>query len=124
MLVTSANAREGKSVVAANLAVSLARAGRRVLLVDIDMRRPTVHRLFQIDNEAGISDLLQGPVQSEEETRATLRRTDVPNLHVLPSGPKPSNPAELLASPRLIMVIEWLRSGYDFVVRDCLRCCR
>ncbi|EOT40497.1 CpsD/CapB family tyrosine-protein kinase [Enterococcus columbae] len=114
IVVVSAGPGEGKSTSAANLAVVFAQAGKRVLLVDADMRKPTVHKTFGLSNEAGLSTLISGqsPVQ---ELVAT---TEIDRLSVLVSGPTPPNPAELLNSRRMNQIIEEMYHYFDLVVFD------
>lgn len=112
--VTSAGAGEGKTVTAANLAVVLAQLGRRVLLLDCDLRKPRLHRLFQLSNRDGVVTYLTGGRGAE----LAVFPTEVPGLSVSPSGPVPPNPSELLASERMAELIASLRSRYDFVILD------
>ena len=113
--VTSPNQGDGKSTLAANLAISIAQSGRRVILVDCDLRRPRIERLFQLtDNGVGLVSVILG----ECEPAAAGRPSGIENLTILTSGPKPSNPAELLTSPRFQVAIEKLRADYDFVILD------
>ncbi len=113
--VTSPNQGDGKSTLAANLAISIAQSGRRVILVDCDLRRPRIERLFHLsDNGLGLVSVILG----ECEPAAAGRPSGIENLTILTSGPKPSNPAELLTSPRFQVAIEKLRADYDFVILD------
>lgn len=112
--VTSPNMGDGKTTLAANLAVSIAQSGRRVLLVDADLRRPRVHRMFAVPGKVGLADVIAG----EGEAEAVVQPTAVPNLSVLPCGRRPANPAELLTSPRLEDVLDDLRRAFDFVIVD------
>ena len=114
ILVTSAGPDEGKSVTAANLAVILAQADQRVVLVDADLRRPVQHDLFGVQSQPGLSTMLLAAAAEP----APLQGTTVPQLSVLPSGPLPPNPAELLASPRLRAALAALREEADYVVID------
>ncbi|MBK9054554.1 MAG: polysaccharide biosynthesis tyrosine autokinase [Chloroflexi bacterium] len=114
LLITSPNSGEGKTVTSANLAIALAQAGNRVILVDADMRRPHLHRLFGYTNICGLTNLLLG---ANEET-SCLQITMVPNLRLLTSGPMPPNPAELLGSARMAEVATWLTEQADFVIFD------
>jgi capsular exopolysaccharide synthesis family protein len=116
LLITSPNAAEGKTVTSANIAVALAQAGNQVILVDTDMRRPNLHRLFGCSNTCGITNLLLG-VNEETET-SCLQITMVPNLRLLTSGPIPPNPAELIGSTRMAEVATWLTEQADFVIFD------
>ncbi len=114
LLVTSTGPEEGKSTILANLAVSLAQAGRRVLLVDTDLRRPSLHRLFALSKTAGLADVLAGDATLE----TALRATAVAGLDLLPCGTLPPSPAELIESARLTQLISGLRGTYDFVLMD------
>jgi len=115
IVVTSAQAGEGKSVVAANLAVVFAQGGRRTLLVDADMRRPSAHALFKTPNDNGLTTLLLDPRASIDEL---ARPTDEPNLRVITTGPVPPNPAELLGSHRMDGIFDRLLDAADVVVFD------
>lgn len=112
--VTSPNPGDGKSTLAANLAVSIAQSGKRILLVDADMRRPTIDKLFGIENENGFAMVLAGMAELPD----AIQETSIPCLSVLPSGVVPPNPAELLISPRLHEVLAWMRDHYDYIVID------
>ena len=114
MLITSAGPDEGKSAAAANLAITLAQANHSVILVDSDLRRPVQHRLFGLESQPGLADMLapEGP------DAAPLQATAVPKLSLLASGPLPPNPAELLGSARMAAVLRTLREQADYVVID------
>jgi succinoglycan biosynthesis transport protein ExoP len=113
--VTSAGPGEGKSVIAANLAVALAQTGLRVLVIDADMRRPRVHENFGVAQEPGLSNLLVGDCKPSE----TLRRSSAAtSLWILPSGLIPPNPAELLGSKRFEGYLKTLGEQFDWVVID------
>lgn len=114
ILVTSATASEGKTVTSANIALIMARAGERTLLVDLDMRRPRLHKSFNSPNEQGISNILVG----EGEWRSFVQEVAVPNLHFIPSGPIAPNPAELIASGRMKKLIQEWTEAYDRVILD------
>lgn len=119
LVVTSAGPGEGKTTVAANLAVVLAQSGQRVLLVDADMRRPTVHKRFQLVNNLGLSSLM---LADEPTNPLVLERHlqpgPVENLHILTSGPIPPNPAELLSTAFARSIFDYLESGVDIVIYD------
>ena len=114
--VTSPSPQEGKSIVSINLALALARAGKKVLLVDADMRKPRLHKTFEINPHPGLSNLLAG--QRDVRLDLAVRATDVANLSLLPSGPIPPNPAELLDSPMLGQLLGSLPPELDYVIFD------
>jgi succinoglycan biosynthesis transport protein ExoP len=114
LVVTSADPEEGKTTVAANLAISFAQSGKRVLIVDTDLRRPRIHHAFGISHERGVSSVLIGASTFAE----SVQETDIPNLSVLPCGPIPPNPAELLHHRRFRDLIQQARSQFDLVVFD------
>ena len=116
IMVTSALPEDGKSSTAMNLAVVLAQAGRRVLLVDADLRRPRLHRVFGVDAARGLSVYLSG---LEADPLALVQRTPIDGLDVLVSGPVPPDPSELLDSPTFAtMGPRFLAGGYDHIVYD------
>ncbi len=114
MLVTSAGPQEGKTTTLINMGITLAHGGNRVLLVDTDMRRPRLHRSFGVSNEKGISNLIVGEGSLED----CVKTTEVPGLFVLPSGPVPPNPAELLHTDRFKELSAKLCERYDRVIFD------
>lgn len=114
MVVTSATPGEGKSTTAANLAVAFAQTGARVCLLDADLRRPTVARIFGVENWVGLTTALIGQSPVDE----CLQETQVPGLTVCPSGPIPPNPAELLASGRMTALIGELEQRFDMLLID------
>ncbi len=114
LLVTSPTTPVGKTATAANLAVSMAQTGRRVTLVDADLRRPQVHRLFNVSNDRGLMSLLLSP----DPVRAYLRPTPQPNLKVLTTGPLPPNPTDLLGSPRMRQLVSELLAETDELIID------
>ncbi len=118
ILVTSALPGEGKSVTSAQLARSLARSGRSVILVDADMRRPTQSRLFNTTSETGLADLLMGHMMVEE----VLAISDTPNLLIIHSGRPLRNPTELLSMPNLPEILNSLREQADVVIIDSPAC--
>ena len=113
--VTSAQPLEGKTTTAVNMAMALAVGGARVLLVDADMRRPSVHKALRIANERGLSQLLAGQARMRE----VVQRTHDPNLLVITAGRTPSNPSELLSADRMRALITGLENGpFDWVIID------
>jgi len=114
LISTSAAPSEGKTLFGANLAVAMAQAGSRVLLVDCDMRRPRVHTLFKVPRDMGIANLLVGTVTLEE----AVIETPIKNLFLIPSGPVPPNPSEIIGSNKMISLIEVLRKDYDRIIFD------
>ncbi|WP_339180188.1 CpsD/CapB family tyrosine-protein kinase [Oceanobacillus sp. FSL W7-1293] len=114
MLLTSAGPAEGKSMTTANLAVVYAQQGKKVLLVDADLRKPTIHYTFRLDNLRGLSNILVGETTIEE----TVEASDITNLDVISCGPIPPNPSELLGSRRMQAFIEAAEKKYDMVIFD------
>jgi non-specific protein-tyrosine kinase len=116
ILITSASPLEGKSTTAANLAIAAAQSGKRTILVDGNLRRPVLHKLFQQSNQNGLSTALTA--QNGDRASDYLVSTGLANLLLLPSGPLPPNPITLLESARLIQLIEDLKSQADVVFFD------
>ncbi len=114
LLVSSAGPREGKTTTAASLAITMAQAGSRVLLVDTDMRRPRLHRIFGVANQTGVTTILAGDAAIED----VVKDTEVPNLFLLPSGITPPNPAELCQSEKFKKLLDDLGDRYDRVIMD------
>jgi capsular exopolysaccharide synthesis family protein len=112
--VTSAMAGEGKTATASNLAVVLAQLGRPVLIVDCDLRKPRLHQVFHVSNRVGLVNQLTGTAEPE----SVILPTEVPNLWVVPSGPMPPNPSELLSSTRIREWLRAMRERFDFVIID------
>lgn len=113
LLITSSNPGEGKTTVAGNLALVLAQGESKVLLIDCDMRRSSLHKRFRISNTYGISDLLVGKQKFEE---ASYKYND--NLTILPGGKIPPNPAEMLASKAMTAFLEEMKKHFDYIVLD------
>lgn len=117
MLVTSATRGEGKSLSSMNIAITLAQAGKSVLLIDADMRKPRLHKIFKLDPNPGLSNLLAGEGGSNL-AQSVRQVNEVDNLHLLPCGPLPPNPAELLQSDRMKELLEEMNGMFDVVVFD------
>ncbi len=118
LVLTSANASDGKTTIVTNLAIAMAESRRKVLIVDADLRRPRVHGVFGLTNERGLSDLLAEPTLSEEAIDSRIQKTDIPGIDVLPSGPSTHVAANLLYSPNLADTVKRLRKQYDMVLID------
>ncbi|WP_017379288.1 CpsD/CapB family tyrosine-protein kinase [Paenisporosarcina sp. TG-14] len=114
VLVTSASPGEGKSTTASNLAVAYAQEGKSVVLVDADMRKPTSHYTFHVTNTLGLSNLLTRQSTLDE----TVKETGIEGLQIITSGPIPPNPAELLTSIQMDVLIQELKKDYDMIVFD------
>lgn len=113
-MVTSATPQEGKSTVSANLAVVMAQSGKKTLFVDADLRKPTVHYTFSLQNREGLTNLLV----ANSEMNQLVQKSDVENLFVLTSGPIPPNPAELLGSKIMGRFVKECMTQYDIVIFD------
>jgi capsular exopolysaccharide synthesis family protein len=114
ILITSAGPREGKTTTTLNLGITMAQAGSKVLLLDCDMRRPKLHKAFSLAKDRGISNLLVGGKAQD----GALRHTPVPNLDVIPCGPIPPNPSEMLGSKRMSDLLHRLRKEYAHILID------
>jgi capsular exopolysaccharide synthesis family protein len=113
--LTSSVAAEGKTTTVANLGVAMARAGARVVVIDCDLRRPRLHEFFQVDNTTGFTSVLLGEVHLSD---ALVSVSGEENLYVLPSGPPPPNPSELLSGKRVGELLDRLREAVDIVLID------
>ncbi|MGC8832593.1 MAG: GumC family protein [Armatimonadota bacterium] len=114
IMVATAKPAQGGTSTISNVAITMAQAGRRVALVDADMRRPSLHKVFGVPNEVGLSTVLSNGYSLEE----ALQPTQVENLYLLTAGPKPDNPWQLLRSARMRELVEELKERYDFVFFD------
>lgn len=112
--IASPNMGDGKSTLAANLAISIAQSDKSIVLLDADFRRPTIHTLFNVPNQVGLASVLSGQVQLKE----AIQPSEVPGLSILPCGPIPPNPAELLTLPQFKDLLDQLRQQFDFVLID------
>ncbi|MFD1020252.1 CpsD/CapB family tyrosine-protein kinase [Thalassobacillus hwangdonensis] len=114
VMVTSAGPSEGKSLTVSNLSITFAQEGKKVLLIDADLRMPTLHYTFRIDNHIGLSNILSGEFQMEP----VIQESDVEGLDLLPSGPLPPNPSELLGSRTMKEFMKVVMTNYDLVMID------
>ncbi|SHH68115.1 polysaccharide biosynthesis tyrosine autokinase [Clostridium grantii] len=113
IVVTSAGQGEGKTQVSGNLALTMANLEKKTIIIDCDMRRPNVHRKFRISNEIGLSDILSEQAEFEEVVHSYDK-----HLCVIPSGPMPPNPAEMLNSIKMKFFIEKLKNDFDYIILD------
>ena len=112
--ITSAGPKEGKSFAVANLGMALAQSGKKALLVDADLRRPILHRVFNTDRNMGLSAVLAGELSLDN----AIVETDIPNLSILAAGPMSANPSEILDSDQMRDVIHRIREHYDIILLD------
>ncbi|MDJ8944474.1 CpsD/CapB family tyrosine-protein kinase [Clostridium perfringens] len=113
IVITSSEPGEGKSTTSANLALSFAQDGKKVILIDCDLRKPVLHKKFQVSNSRGLSEFLIGKV---EFSKVVYKHKS--GLHVLTSGLVPPNPAEMLASKSMEYLLEQLEEKYDYIILD------
>lgn len=114
LMVTSANPSEGKTTTTGNIAVVFAQQGKKVLLIDADLRKPAMHQMFQVDNIFGLTNILT----HSEKLEKCVQKTNIENLHFLPCGPIPPNPAELLGSKVMKEFLGQVYSMYDLIIFD------
>lgn len=114
LLVTSPAPGDGKSTTASNLAIAMAQAGRRVLIIDADCRRPTQHKIFGFDGTIGLTSVMAGL----ESVDSAIQKTDIDTLDVMPCGPLPANPAEILNGQGFAELLNHLQQSYDHIVID------
>ncbi len=115
LLVTSPSPEDGKTTVAANLASVIAQGGRTVALVDADLRRPRLHKILQISNRVGLTDLFIHP---QDHLNGVVKQTEIAGLHALTSGNLPPNPSELLGSERMSIILNQVASHFDTIILD------
>lgn len=114
ILVTSATPSEGKSLISSNLSIVMAQAGKKVLLIDADLRKPSIHKYFKIDKSLGLSNLL---VKSHD-LRTVLKSTHIPNVYTIPCGPIPPNPSELLGSQAMAENLKVAKEEFEWILID------
>jgi len=114
LMLTSAGPAEGKSTTTANLAVTYAQAGKRVIVVDADLRKPTLHHTFGLTNRWGLTSVMIGQASLEQ----VIQESSVEHLWCLTSGPLPPNPSEMLASNKMTSLLDALREDFDIVIID------
>lgn len=114
IIVTSSKPGEGKSTTAAMLSAVMAKSGKRTILIDCDLRRPNVHKIFNVPNTQGLSNFLA----VDSRIKDVIHKSEIDNLYILPSGVIPSNPAELLSSPKMKGFVEILKEKFDCIIFD------
>jgi len=112
--ITSPNQSDGKSTLAANLAITIAQSGRKTLLIDADLRRPRIDKLFQLDRSVGMTSVIEGKTNLD----SAIQHTEIKNLSCMTSGPIPKNPSELLTSSDFEQLLKQLKVQFDFLVLD------
>lgn len=126
MLISSTNAGEGKSWVSANLAIAMAQTGKKVILIDADMRKGRQHKIFGLLQKPGLSNYLSSAGDQRERIGNTIaeyiQETEIENLHVISSGNVPPNPSELLILPEMIELLDNLKKVYDLIIIDGTPC--
>lgn len=114
ILITSSSPGEGKSTTSANLAITMVQSNKKVLLVDGDLRKSVMHRIFELSNLKGLTNILAG----NEDYREIVKENVVENLDIITAGPKPPNPSELLGSRRMENFLELAKQEYDIIIID------
>ncbi|MHB1001511.1 MAG: polysaccharide biosynthesis tyrosine autokinase, partial [Armatimonadota bacterium] len=115
LAITSPGRGEGKSTTSANLAIAMAMDGKKVLLIDCDLRRPSMHKLFKVSRDKGFTNVVTGSCKIED----AILSTEIENLHILPSGPLPPNPSEFLNSQHSRDLLKRVEDLYDMIIIDC-----
>ena len=114
ILVTSSDKNEGKTTTVSNLAVSFANLNKKILLIDCDLRNPSIHKMFRLNNIYGLTDILA----KDRAVDKCIQETELENLYVLTAGSTPPNPAEILSSEKMKNLIEDLKNMYDYIFID------
>jgi capsular exopolysaccharide synthesis family protein len=117
--ITSTEPGDGKTTILANLGVSYAHAGKKTLLIDCDLRRPGLTKLFDMRGVNGISDILRSDEDVGEMCTQRVQTSGIESLDIIPCGPKPPNPAELLSGSRLSDLLAWAEANYEQILIDC-----
>ncbi len=114
LVISSPYSGDGKSTILANIAISIAQNNEKVLLIDMDLRRPTQHRLFRIHNKAGVSNI----IGDRQDIEKVIHRGVIENLDILTSGDIPPNPSEMVSSNKAKDIVKWAEEHYDYVLID------
>lgn len=114
LMATSSGAGEGKTTTISNLAIVLAQQDKKVILVDVDLRKPTIHQIFRVPNRVGLTNILADAETIDSVTQKSINE----NLSIITSGPIPPNPAEMLSSRKMEQVVKSLINNYDYVLFD------
>ena len=115
-VITSAIPGEGKTTTAINTAISFAQTGKKVLIVDADLRKPKIHKYFDLENKSGLSNVLSGVYDGKNNSY--IQKTNVENLDLISSGHIPPNPIELMSSEKMQELLDVLKETYDFIIID------
>lgn len=115
LLITSTIAKEGKSTIVSNLGITLSQRGLKTLMVDADLRKPVLHKLFNVDIHPGLTDIIINPNISSKEV---IRKTEIENLFILTAGSTPPNPTDLLESKRMLQILDSFIKPFDFILFD------
>ena len=119
-MITSSVPGEGKSFISSNLAVAFAQYDKKVLIIDCDMRLGRTHKIFELSNKNGLSNLIAKYDEDETKLEDYIQKTEVKNLYVLPRGVVPPNPSELLSSKRFEVILKKLQKIFDYIILDCV----
>ena len=114
LMIASAVSGEGKTTTIGNLAVTYAQEGKKVLLMDTDLRKPSIHRMFNVPNHVGLTSV----ISNQYSVKEVLRETFIEGLHVLTSGAIPPNPSEMIGSRKMTLILEELKQQYDVILFD------
>lgn len=114
LAISSPLPQEGKTATISNLAVTFAQTGKTVLVIDSDLRKPTQHKIFKVKNQNGLTNFLSGNIEGDD----LVKKTQVPNLYLINSGPAPTNPLELLSSEKMANLIDSLKKHFEYILID------